>query len=242
MVQRHSKSGFMPGAWVFPGGRVDEHDALPVSDQVAGGQEAARWMELPLQQARAFLVAGVRETLEECGVWLGRGEVADEDRRELAAGNGSLGELMDRADLSVDLDVLRPWAWWLTPEIEPKRYDTRFFVTSVSADAQGHHDEHETVDSGWFELGDLLTKVEAGELAMAPPTWWTLTELSAFSDVQSVLAASAGRTRRGIMPLIEKEGGDWVLRLPGDERHSEPPIAGLPTMIRFCQGRWWAES
>ncbi len=242
MVQRHSKSGFMPSAWVFPGGRVDEQDALPVSEQVAGGQQAARWMERPLEQARAFLVAGVRETLEESGVWLGQGQVTDEARLKLAAGDDTFVELMQRVGLSVDLDVLHPWAWWLTPEIEPKRYDTRFFVAAVSSDAQGRHDEHETVDSGWFELADLLAKVEARELPMAPPTWWTLTELNGFEDVQSVLEASRSRSRRGIMPVIEQEDGDWVLRLPGHQRHPEPPIAGLPTLIRFCQGRWWAES
>ncbi|MFK7931459.1 MAG: NUDIX hydrolase [Myxococcota bacterium] len=237
MVQRNRRLAFMPRAWVFPGGRVDAADALREHPRVVGGELALTAMGLPPDEGVAFLVAAARETLEESGVWLGSGEPSAALRDALNARECTLAEGLDAEDLRLDLDVLRPWSWWVTPEAEPRRYDTRFFVAVVTGQA-GRHDDGETVNSAWMPIGEAVRAAEAGELPMAPPTWWTLRELNAHSTADRALKAR--RSRRPICPILRGEMSDLTLVLPGHDEHSEPPIEGLPTEVRFSQGRWWA--
>ena len=113
LLQRSRQVGFFPSAWVFPGGRVDDADVdFPVLGSVEGVNAA-------------FGVAAVRETFEEAGIWLGEGTPSQELRDAL---NSRTGKLPLDGSLRADLTQLRQWSWWITPDTEPKRYDTRFFV------------------------------------------------------------------------------------------------------------------
>ena len=116
MVKRHGKSGFMPDAWVFPGGRVDDGDRLADHPAVRGGAAAVEQMELSRHDAVPYLIAAVRETFEEAGIWLGSGMLALEERHALDRREATMGEVLDRTGAVVDLDRLRAWAWWVTPE------------------------------------------------------------------------------------------------------------------------------
>lgn len=59
MIRRHATSSFVPDAWVFPGGAVEEQDAA-----FAGGSIV-----------NTMRIAAARELYEETGIWLGRGQV-----------------------------------------------------------------------------------------------------------------------------------------------------------------------
>jgi len=239
MVRRNRKVAFMPSAWVFPGGRVDDADALLDHPRVRGGESAAARMGLSRPEALPFLVAAVRETLEESGIWLGEGRPPAEARDALNADACTLAEVLERYDLHLDLDVLHPWSWWVTPEAEPRRYDTRFFAALVDSD-EGVHDAGETVESAWLSVDDASARADRGELPMAPPTWWTLRELSAARTSTSVL--DGGRPSARICPVLKSGPDGLSLLLPGHPEHPDGPIAGLPVDIRFSQGRWWARS
>lgn len=239
LVKRHRRSGFMPSAWVFPGGRVDPGDHLPdarVRDTGAGlafGLDAA--------QGRAALVAGVRETFEESGLWLGTGTLPEALRAPLAAGEVGLAEVLDTHDAVVDLEPLLPWARWVTPEGEGRRFDTVFSVVKAPPDAAGRHDATETVDSGWYRPRDVL---DAGlaQMGLAPPTWWMLRQLTALGTLDAVVDQARAQAIVPVRPVLaaDPERGFGIV-LPGHADHPEPARPDLPRAIRLGEGGWVAE-
>ena len=121
----------------FPGGRVDDTDSFfPVRGEVAGVENAVG-------------VAAIREAFEEAGLWLGEGEPTTELRDAL---NNRTGKLPLDGSLTADLNQIRQWSWWITPDTEPKRYDTRFFVCVVpyEPDVDIIPDASETVEARWL--------------------------------------------------------------------------------------------
>lgn len=239
MVQRHRRSGFLPNAWVFPGGRVDDTDQLTGHPRVLGGSQVLAQMELTAADGIGYLVAAVRETFEEAGVWLGEGTLPDAQRGPLNRGEVRFDALLDAHDARVELDRLHAWSWWITPEQEPRRYDTRFLVAHVRGADMARHDAHETVDSCWIRLTEAVERSATGSMKMAPPTWWTLKELAEHKSVDAIVAAAHARPNRPIQPII-KMGSGFELLLPGHPEHPASPIEGLPSTIRFHQGHWWA--
>jgi 8-oxo-dGTP pyrophosphatase MutT (NUDIX family) len=172
--------------------------------------DASRAVEVPNDGIpRVFRAAAARELQEEAGV-----------------------------DLGVDLRGLRPWAHWITPEVEARRYDTWFFAAALPAGAEARIDGQEAVAGGWFDPTAAAVAVEEGRLPVAPPTLRTLCELAAFGDVATALAAP--RSTPPICPRFWKdpEGGLWVL-LPGDPGHPSRDAVEAPTRFAFDAGRWW---
>ena len=203
LMERARTVGFMPSAWVFPGGRVDAADA---EAPVTGGDFA--------RVPRAFWAAAARELHEEAGVAL-------------------------RAGQAWDLRGMRVWAHWVTPEVEPRRYDTWFFVAELPEGAEAVIDGQEATRGGWFRPVDALAQSERGELPVAPPTLRTLQELTAYPTVAAALAAD--RRTPPIMPrFVERDGGTFVL-LPGDPEHPAPEPCDPPWRYAFTAGRWWAQ-
>ncbi|MFT4623458.1 MAG: 8-oxo-dGTP pyrophosphatase MutT (NUDIX family) [Myxococcota bacterium] len=236
LVQRHRRSGFLPNAWVFPGGRVDAADAG--QQRVRGGESLVARMDLPRAEAVAHLVAGVRETFEEAGVWVGTGALPEHSRDPLARGELALSDLLERHDATIDLDGVGLWSWWVTPEAEPRRYDTRFLVAGVDGRI-GRHDDSETVASGWFRPSEIITRSIA-DFPMAPPTWWTLRELAPFDTRAEVLAEARVRPHRPVMPVMRFSDGGMDLLLPGHADHPEAAIPGVPYHIAYVDGHWVA--
>lgn len=241
MIQRNRKTGFMPNAWVFPGGRVDPEDS-DVTLPLVGGRDACERMRLTTMEGTPFLVAAVRETFEETGIWLGDKELTEERREALMSGTEAFRQVLLNSDVSADLDRLHPWSWWVTPKIEPRRYDTRFFVAFTDMNTSGLHDEREAVNHRWIAPHEALVLAEKGSFPLAPPTWWTLHELNELGDISAVRAALTQRSSRAIQPILAtNDNGDWELKLPGHPEHPEPSIPNLPHAVRFAQGRWWAK-
>jgi 8-oxo-dGTP pyrophosphatase MutT (NUDIX family) len=224
MLRRRPSMAFAPGAYVFPGGSVDASDA---DDQIPWtGPDAAEWgrlLDAPAPLARALVCAAVRETFEESGVLLaGPAEPGAEpvlartgddgweaDRRALLAGSLTLAELLRRRGLVLRSDLLRPWARWITPVTEERRYDTRFFAAALPAGQQARDVGGEADETAWMEPSAALAAAKQREIALMPPTAVTLGELRACGNVQAALAA-----RRRITALIPEvylaNGAAWL--------------------------------
>jgi 8-oxo-dGTP pyrophosphatase MutT (NUDIX family) len=239
MVQRHRASGFLPDAWVFPGGRVDAGDALEDVASVHGGETVAGLLGIEPRLAYSHMVAGVRETFEEAGIWLGEGGIPEAERYPLASREDSttLLDLLERYDATIELDDLYYWSWWVTPKFEKKRYDTRFFLAVVD-DKDGSHDNTETVDSGWFSPHELLATKTQDTFPLAPPTWWTLFELARHESIADVLEAAKERPICPIQPITSFEEDGLKMLLPGHPEHPESAIPLMPTSVSLIGGQW----
>ncbi|HEX7148099.1 MAG TPA: NUDIX hydrolase [Actinomycetota bacterium] len=224
---RPTGMGFAGGLWVFPGGRVDGADRDSAVDASWAGPPPSAWAErlgLPVGEARGHVVAACRETLEEAGLLLatpapGAGELA-QGRRELLAGSTGLAGLLERLGVRLDTGRLRYWAWWVTPEEEPRRYDTRFFVAGLPAGAAVTAHLAEAERERWLPPGEAAADLG---LPMLPPTRYTLRDLAAHGTVAAVLAAAAGRRVERILPVLD--GAELVM--PWRERYPLPvPLSG----------------
>lgn len=241
MVQRHRNSGFLPNAWVFPGGRVDPADAIDGHPNVVGADAVVDRWAIPRERAVAHLVAGVRETFEECGIWLGERPPPPEDRARLASGKIGIGALLDETGATMALDRLHPWSWWVTPVVEKRRYDTRFLLAVVDGEAVGTHDDQETVASGWFDPAVVVEEATLNSFPLAPPTWWTLRELASHRSLEELEVAARSRPEVPIMPILEFRTEGTILLMPGHPEHPEPRIEGLPTHVVYEGDRWVAK-
>jgi 8-oxo-dGTP pyrophosphatase MutT (NUDIX family) len=213
LLRRIRALEFAPGACVFPGGSVDERDADPaIADTAWIGPAPAdlgHLLGISADRARALVCAGVRETFEESGVLLAGpspaelvpdSAVLEQDRRALLDGSMSLGELLSRRGLKLRVDLLTPWARWITPEISPRRFDTWFFAAALpdgqlAGLAAAGPDES---DSGtWWRPSAALEAARAGQITLLPPTAVTLAELAGYPDISGILGE-----RRMITPLM----------------------------------------
>jgi len=226
LLRRVQSMAFAAGRYVFPGGSVDPRDAdadVPWAGPPAAGWAAALTADEPL--ARALVCAAVRETFEEAGILLAGPDdetVAALDgtwgtaRESLLDRSASLSELLTSKGLRVRADLLRPWAHWVTPEIEPRRYDTRFFVAALPAGQEPLHFAGESDRAEWVRPTDALARQATGEIGMLPPTAFTLAELAEFGSVAEVMAAAQARDVRRVLPKIIVTAEDVMLLLPGE--------------------------
>jgi len=215
LLTRVTQMAFAAGMTVFPGGRVDDADAdLPFAGTSALEVAARFGCAEPL--ARALLGAAVRETFEETGVLL---TVPGADlaalRADVEDGRLAFGELLREHGLSVDADGLRPWARWVTPAGETRRYDTRFFVGALPVGAQAQDVTSESSSAAWVGVGEALEQAQRGDRMMLPPTVATLVSLAAYPAVADVLAAAGQRSLDPVRPQVRiTDGGDVFADLP----------------------------
>src|SRR5207302_5648516 len=137
-------------------------------------------------------------------------------RHEIHAGTRPLHAVLERERLQLAVDVLVPFAHWVTPAIEPRRYDTIFFVVRVPAEQTPVHDEKETTASVWLTARAALDKCRHGGIVLPPPTWTTLREIEPFESVDEVLEWARARRIMQREPVFVEEGGEKMLLLPAD--------------------------
>jgi 8-oxo-dGTP pyrophosphatase MutT (NUDIX family) len=225
MLRRQSSMKFAPGAFVFPGGSVDARDA---DEQVAwAGPDPGEWgrvFDAPPELACALVCAAVRETFEESGVLLA-GPSADAvvadttgpdweaDRQSLLDRSLSLAEMLARRGLVLRSDLLRPWSRWITPVIEERRFDARFFAAALPPQQRTRDVGGEAAAVAWMAPGDAIAMGRRQEIVLWPPTAVTLAELAACPDVATALAP---RQVRPVLPEASvTEGAVW-LTLPAE--------------------------
>lgn len=255
LVRRHDTIAFMGGAHVFPGGRVDETDRLrdphAVCDDVEG---AVRRLDLlSPEEAIASYVAAARELFEEAGVLLARrggaGMVSidgdtvdrfDSYRRALVSQALSVRDVLEREGLRLALDALALAAHWVTPEIEAKRFDTRFFFALAPQNQGASHDVLESTSGAWFTPADAVERCRRGDIALPPPTWTTLRLLSRFDTAEEAWTWAQTCPVPRIEPgFVVREDGMRLVTLPGDPLC--PPVEGFhaeETRFLLKDGRW----
>ncbi|BCJ66100.1 NUDIX hydrolase [Polymorphospora rubra] len=204
------------GMHAFPGGGVDPTDSEVHLDWAGPGpQEWGRRLGLADGPAQAVVCAAVREVFEESGVLLAGpdggsvvGDVSGDDweaaRRALVARELGFADLLRERRLTLRSDLLAPWSRWVTPEFEPRRFDTYFFVAVLPQRQRTRDVSGEADHTMWIRPAEAAARAEAGEYAMLPPTLVTLREVAACPDIPAVLAAAADRDAgRAITPTLE---------------------------------------
>ena len=226
LLRRSGRSRFVPGAYVFPGGRVDASDAAAdIVDHLDGLDEdqASRRLGLPEGDppALAYYLAAMREAFEETGILVGR-RVSDGGPAPTAAESEDVGALRDdlmeerkgfaavleEMDARLDGGAMEYLAHWITPEPEPRRYDTRFFAARVPPHSEAAIDRREMTDALWITPSAALRQHKQGDLPMIFPTIKTLEQLTRYSTVEGALEEIGSLEVPTILPrlLITPEG------------------------------------
>jgi 8-oxo-dGTP pyrophosphatase MutT (NUDIX family) len=224
-LQRRTRGmPFAGGMTAYPGGGVDPRDGDV--DVAWTGPAPGLWAAAfgcDERTARELVCAAVRETFEEAGVLLAGDEhggvvpdVSGEDweaqRRALLSRELSLAELLAGRGLAVRSDLLRPFAHWITPPAEPRRYDTKFFAAALPVGQEARHVSGEADEASWLTPAAALAELHAGTRPMLPPTIHTLGQLQAFPDVAAALAGSPPEPLHPISPTFaETADGRWAV-------------------------------
>ena len=234
MLRRSSTMEFAPRMMVFPGGGVDPRDAdlsLPWA-----GPSPAQWGRLLIADeatARELVVAAVREVFEECGVLLAGpdvnsvvGDVSGPEwragREALLSRELSLAQMLIGRGLVLRSDLLQARAHWITPEFEPKRYDTRFFAALLPAGQIADDQTSEADHADWANPVRLLEDYANGYALMLPPTVVCLEQVAAASCVAEFLAAEVQMAP--VTPVLLQTDDAVVIRCVLPTRHL--PMAG----------------
>ncbi len=151
MGKRHESHKFMPGKYVFPGGRLDDGDRRMVATgalpQICEDRLLKRAVRPSAAKARALALAAIRETFEETGLLFGSAEFG----APAAAPGGSWADFAGHG-VFPDLSAITFVARAITPPRRPKRFDTRFFTI----DASGLAKKIDGVTGPDSELTDLV--------------------------------------------------------------------------------------
>jgi 8-oxo-dGTP pyrophosphatase MutT (NUDIX family) len=128
----------------------------------------------------------------------------------------ALRETEEETGVVLQPEDLVPWAHWITPRFEERRFDTWFFLAGLTAGQQPQDISGETEHVAWVRPDDALAAARVGESLMLPPTRLVLEELAAFDSVIAALAAGVERTIETIMPAWIDDGAVVRALLPGD--------------------------
>jgi 8-oxo-dGTP pyrophosphatase MutT (NUDIX family) len=238
MLRRNLNSDFVGGAYVFPGGGVDDADGDPGSLRLAFGlSDAAASRRLGLERGGlAYYVACLRELFEEAGLLIacfedGAPVTFDDEalidrlanaRQELNAGTLEFATMMERAGLRLDLRGLEYIAHWVTPTGPPRRYDTRFFVALAPAGQVATHDAGETVADTWIRPTDALEAHARGEFEIIFPTIRNLEAIAHFETSAQVLAhARSLEDIVEVKPRIVTRDGELRILIQGDDGYDD---------------------
>jgi 8-oxo-dGTP pyrophosphatase MutT (NUDIX family) len=233
LLERHIESDFAGGALVFPGGKVDAADR-ELDPARWTGRDPALMRELlgaeSDRDALGLMVAAVRETFEEADVLLasrGGRPVTDEDLREASFREArrrlssreerfDWRDWLEAEDLVLDLGALAPWAWWVTPKGQHKRFDTRFFAAMLPEEQSAAHDDVEMTALRWSSPHDALQAQREGRMTVIYPTRKNLEALAEHPSARTAWAAAdGGRVDcRRIEPTVVEVDGRIMVQHP----------------------------
>jgi 8-oxo-dGTP pyrophosphatase MutT (NUDIX family) len=176
----------------------------------------------------SFWIACIRECFEEVGVLLANpddsimhdSEKLNKMRRKLNNKEITFKDICMSESLRLRAKNIVPCAHWITPAIEPKRFDTRFFLAKVNAKQLASHDGFELTESFWIKPADALVKFTNGEMNMILPTIKNIEKLAEFSSSEEAFHYFQGLGDNAIPPILPKfikKDGEWIGFLPGEE-------------------------
>jgi hypothetical protein len=127
--------------------------------------------------------------------------------------------LLEEMDARLRLSLLQPLSRWITPDTEPVRFDTAFYLARAPGAQHAEHDRQETVGGAWFSPAGALEAAEAGDIRLAPPTSVTLDGLRDAGTVDEAMQMAREATIQPILPLLRRIGDEMVVIYPGDPAH-----------------------
>jgi hypothetical protein len=127
---------------------------------------------------------------------------------------------VDACRETLDLRALVPLSRWITPKVENRRFDARFFVARAPTGQRGAHDNSETMASFWASPASILARFEKSEIQLAPPTHRTLMQLAGCKTVEDALLVACSASMEPVCPELVKHGETLALTLQGDPQHS----------------------
>ena len=259
LARRHQKQSFMAGAYVFPGGQVEEADSDPRLKKyikTADIFDLCRLLQdssLPIEKARGFFIAAIREIFEETGILFGGKTIGNlislknketlqrfnNYRRELNAFQITLAEIAQKEKILFFPDALIPYAHWITPEFEKKRFNTLFFLAKLPPRQMPVADAMELTESFWITPQKALEMHRKKKIILMPPTLKTIEELSAFRNIKELFFATQ---KKIIYPILPQLAGN-ILKLPHDPEYSidaykRPINLSEPSRILAENGVW----
>ncbi|MFO7548672.1 MAG: NUDIX domain-containing protein [Acidimicrobiia bacterium] len=212
LMGRRPDRGTFGGAWVFPGGVVEEADRDAALTGVIGADAAWR-------------AAAIRETAEETGIF-----VTDPPGVRVPDLHGAaFYEELSTAGARVAGDRLHYLSNWITPLGVPRRFDTRFYLTPLAEDADPGGGSEELSDVAWIDPVAALASHETGDRPLILVTAKHLEHLARFATVVDLLAELAARPAPGAVEpvLVTRADGSWQALLPGDHGYEEAMGVGL---------------
>jgi len=253
LLKRHQASNVLGGAFVFPGGKLDQADQSPallakLSQDAATLQQRLAEPELSTERAAGLFVAAIREAFEECRILLGQATKSPLDLQALQsalASGQSWSEALQNLSLQLSTDHLVPWTRWITPRqasVTSKRFDTRFFITRVPEGQTAAHDNFEATETLWTTPREALIRYWDHQIELAPPQIMGLVQLARHTDTHSALTEAQSRRPPVVEPEPFDQDGIRTICYPGDPRHSvqQPAFPG-PTRLMFKNKRFEPE-
>ncbi|WP_051266273.1 NUDIX hydrolase [Nakamurella lactea] len=221
VLQRVASMAFAGGMTAFPGGGVDDRDQVtpdwagPAPDWWADRFAADSVL------AAAVVTAAVRELFEETGVLLADlppGSAATDPavREDLRRGIVGHRTGIEALGATIRADLLRPWARWVTPPGQPRRYDTFFLAAVAPAGAEPQLLTTEAEIGRWVRPQDALDAGRKGEIALMPPTVAMLSDLAALPSATDLLQIDR-RVHPASPRVISAEGESVVVRFGDHE-------------------------
>ena len=233
MMKRSLRSSF-GGIWVFPGGILEDQDQDIAKKNYCNGidEKKAKAILNYDQESLTYWIASLRETFEETGALIANRDnnsffTPTEDeainlerlRSDLNNGKISFISILKQLKLKIALERLIYISHWITPDVETKRYTTRFFLTSLNQEVSMTHDDLEGTDSKWIGINEALEAHKAGRISLIMPTIKNLESISSYKNTQEMISAKNAIKAKDI-PAIEpkffKENGQWKGLLPGE--------------------------
>jgi 8-oxo-dGTP pyrophosphatase MutT (NUDIX family) len=233
LLQRHPKSAFAAGDFVFPGGKLHGDDNPEDAEAWCTGvtaADAARVLGLEggaNLAALGYWIGAIRETFEEAGVLLATdrdGAPARTDHPRFAeyrwacqSDNRAFWAMLKTEGLRLTTDRLVYFAHWVTPDDLPLRFDTRFFAASMPADQTATGDGKEVTELRWLTPGEALDAATRGEISLRNPTIKNLMLFTEAASGRAALDRLHGRTVTTVRPrvIFLPDGTRQVLH-PGD--------------------------
>src|SRR5499426_169168 len=236
LIPRHSKSKFAAGDYVFAGGKIEADDVPPDAERFCAGltaaAAAARLGGLEPRAALGYWIGAIREAFEEVGMLLAY-DVSGNPVRIVAphharfadyraacqASNAAFFDMLRAERLRLATDLVAYFAHWITPEEQPIRFDTRFFVALMPPQQEPVVDGHEIVDLKWLTPAEAIAASKRKEIGLRTPTIKNLELVAAGgAPAAEVIAALSVRQVSTIRPRVLQVDGKPVPVLPGDPR------------------------
>jgi 8-oxo-dGTP pyrophosphatase MutT (NUDIX family) len=237
LLQRHSRSKFAAGDYVFAGGKVEPDDIPDDVEAFCRGltaEDAAARLggALGAREALGYWVGAIREAFEEVGVLLGYGpdgrfvDIGPGDRERYDAyraacqvSNLAFFAMLRAERLTLATDRLSYFAHWITPEENPIRFDTRFFAAVSPPGQAAVADGHEIVGVRWLTPAEAVEAMRRKEISLRFPTIKNLEIVAASGATAAEVVAQVGRRDvPTIRPRLLTVDGRPLAVLPGDPR------------------------